>query len=122
MVGRRTRIDDRRHIPIAVAVFGLHASVKKKARDVADWAGTFSPAILASIDHETRVGIILNQQRIEKRRTLVVLEAISAAISPVLDKSLFEAAAVTPEQATADYARYEARQQVEQVLGGRHAI
>jgi len=101
-----------------LAVHELHEHAKKKARSLADAIGTFGVGILepGQLDYGSRVGIILNQQRIEKRRVVTILEALSSSLSPVLDKSLFEAVAETPEQAQAMYQAYEARMKVEESL------
>lgn len=101
-----------------MAVLYVHGQVKKKARNIACDVGTYGIGIIppGELDHALRVGLILNTERVEKRRIIIVLEAIRAALSPALDKSLFEAQASSPEQAEAEYNLAVARQQVDQSL------
>jgi hypothetical protein len=84
---------------------------KKKARPLADAAGTFGLDILdpGVLDYATRVGIILNQPRIEKRRTAVVLEAINTALTGGVSKEILDAMSATEEEAEALWNRYKAK-------------
>lgn len=112
MVRRTRRANNRLHDAAFVAVPRLHECPKKKARPLADAVGTFGIEILGRIDYATRVGLILNQSRVEKRRAFTFIEALGSALSGNIDKSFFEAMAHTPEQADASYQVFEARRQM----------
>lgn len=96
----------------------LHEGIKKKARFVADLISTYGVDIAAIElqDYGTYVGVVLNQSRVDKQRAVIFLEAITAALGPSLDKSLFDAKAPTEEIAEVEFNRYRARQAVEQAL------
>lgn len=97
----------------------VHERIKKKAQPAADTVSTYGIEILGRrIDYATFVGLVLNQERVQRRRAIVIIEAISAALSPALDKAFFDASADTPEKADVDFERYKARRQIEQSLSG----
>lgn len=101
----------------------VHERLKKKAQYDADDVSAYGIGIVQGrLDYALYVGLVLNQERVQKRRAIVIIEAIGAALAPSLDKSFFDAAAETTEKATVEYERYKARQQVEQSLSGRRSF
>jgi hypothetical protein len=55
--------------------------------------------LIGPIDHATRCGLVFQSVRIARRRALYSLHAFSTVVHDSLDKSWFDAAASTSEQA-----------------------
>lgn len=82
--------------------------------------GTFGIGIISGrIDHATRVGIILNAERIEKRRAFTFLTALNMALgNSKFDEDWFKALSPTDEDATAAYNLHEAHQNIANSMKG----
>lgn len=100
----------------------VHERLKKKAQYDADDVSAYGIGIVQQrLDYALYVGLVLNQERVQKRRAIVIIEAIGAALSPTLDKAFFDASSDSAEKSNVEYERYKARQQVEQALSGRRS-
>lgn len=103
-------------------VYCVHERTQKKTRSIADDVATYGSEFLRYLghtDYATVVGLSLNRERVDKRRALVVLEAIYTSLSPVPNQELFRAAALTDEQGDANYHLQQAHAMRDQWLSGR---
>lgn len=88
---------------------GLPQRSKKKYRHHAELAGSYGAEALGDITYECQVGLWLNAHRIEHRRAIGVLTALSAVFSKSLPAELADAVSETEDAAKDMLAMDEAR-------------
>ena len=93
---------------------GIHRSGKKKVQPWADLAVTYGIAVLSlnggpPRNYETALGLFLNGDRAELRKSFRVLAAMEASKSSGIGKDYFSAIYDDPEQADAMFNIYQSR-------------
>lgn len=65
------------------------------------------------VDYPTRIGIILNSDRVDRRHSNITMVAVMAAMSGEVDYSWFESQSRNEEEAIAMHERHKANKAVE---------